>query len=119
MGDETAPTKGPEDQAPADEGEDVVLVQGENERGDACHVVRKRKGRLELGELRAVKEGRPLYGELVKLTRREEHERLFDVEVLAKAPEPEPAKRGGPAQIATDAYRRNWEAIFGPRNRLN
>ncbi|WP_437580165.1 hypothetical protein [Sorangium sp. So ce887] len=37
------------------------------------------------------------------------------MEVLLPAPHGADAPRSGPAQVATDAYRSNWEAIFGPR----
>lgn len=106
------------------EREDVVLVGNRVEGGDGYHVLRKRDERVELGELRAAKSGRPVHGELVRLRARENAERLFDVEVLAKAPKPErdraddgqaALERSGPAQVATDAYRKNWDTIFGAR----
>ena len=65
-----------------------------------------------------VREGRPLHGELVRLKAREESGRLFDVEVLHKA-KPEPQRTApGPAQVATDAYRKNWDRVFA-KNRPN
>ena len=117
MSDADVPAK--KSDVPAKKGEDVVLVHGKTERGDGYHVLRKRADRLELGELRNTRDGQPIHGELVKLTPRSEHERLFDVEVLAKGPA-EPARAGtGPVQVATDSYRANWDAIFGPREPLN
>jgi hypothetical protein len=95
---------------------DVVFIHGPVERGDGFQVVRAREDRIELGELRPVEEGRPLHGDLVRLKQREDHTQLFDVEVLCEAPRG-PAQRGGPAQVATDAYRTNWEAIFGERDK--
>jgi hypothetical protein len=96
--------------------EDVVFVHSPIESGSGYRVIRKREDTIEVGEIRAVEEGRPLHGDLVRLRPRAEHERLFDVEVLLDRPKAagEPV-RSGPAQVATDAYRTNWEAIFGQR----
>jgi hypothetical protein len=94
---------------------DVVLV-GPATSTESHAVLRQREDRLELGELRAVREGRPLQGsgELVKLRPREEHERLFDVDVVTALPSPPGQGRSGPPQVASDAYREGWELIFGP-----
>jgi hypothetical protein len=99
--------------------DDVVFVHGPAESGEGVRVIRKRQATLELGEIRPVKDGRPLSGELVKLKPREESERLFDVEVVASRQEIAEMTRGhaGPAQVATDAYRENWEAVFGRPNK--
>ena len=99
--------------------EDVVLIGGPTESGDGHQVLRKRDERLEYGEIRTVREGRPLHGELVRLKPRTESERLFDVEVLhASKPDAAERKTAGPAQVATDAYRRNWERVFA-KNQAN
>src|SRR6185503_9594165 len=92
-----------------------VFVHSPLEKGEGYRVIRKRDDSLEVGELRSVQEGRPIQGEMIRLTPREEHERLFDVEVVLPRPEHPDASRSGPAQVATTAYRRNWEAIFGAR----
>jgi hypothetical protein len=115
--DKDEPPRGPSGSTPA-ETQDVVFVHSPVEHGDGFRVIRRREDRIEIGELRPTEEGRPLHGELVKLTPREEHARLFDVEVLLAAPQPaaEP-QRTGPAQVATDAYRSNWDAIFGEREK--
>jgi hypothetical protein len=96
--------------------EDVVFVHGPLEQGEGYRVLRRRDDTLELGEIRSVQEGRPIHGEMVRLSPRKEHERLFDVEVLVPKPEPVGPPRSGPAQVATHAYRTNWEAIFGGRD---
>jgi hypothetical protein len=102
--------------------EDVVLIGGPVANGEGVRVLRKRADSIEFGEMRSVKEGRPIHGEIVRLTPRSEHDRLFDVEVLASQKELA-GKTGlghaGPAQVATHAYRENWDAIFGPREALN
>lgn len=97
--------------------QDVVFIHSPVEEGRGFRVIRQREDRLEIGELRPTEEGRPLTGDLVRLTPREEHARLFDVEVLLEAPRPARTQRTGPAQVATDAYRSNWEAIFGAREK--
>jgi hypothetical protein len=96
--------------------EDVVFVHGPLEQGEGFRVIRRRDDALELGELRSVQEGRPIHGEMVRLSPRKEHERLFNVEVLVPKPAPADPPRSGPAQVATPAYRTNWEAIFGSRD---
>lgn len=97
--------------------DDVVFVHSPSEDGRGLRVVRKREDSIELGEIRAVEEGKPLHGDLVRLKQRKEHERLFDVEVLVEHPRAQlqEGSRSGPAQVATDAYRSNWDAIFGAR----
>jgi hypothetical protein len=102
------------DQAPATKVDDVVFVHSPTEGGDGLRVVRKRGEALEIGELRGIREGQPIHGDVVKLTPREGQDRVFDVEVLLKAPAPRLAPaRTGPAQVASAAYRSNWESIFG------
>jgi hypothetical protein len=96
--------------------EDVVFVHSPAEGGEGYRVIRKRDDVVEMGEIRTVQEGKPLHGDLVKLRPRKEHERLFDVETILTREEVGTARQhAGPAQVATDAYRENWEAIFGRR----
>lgn len=94
---------------------DTILVYGKSQENDAYSVLRKRGESVELGALREVEEGKPLHGELVKLSRRAEHPLLFDVNVLLKNEDATPKLEGrsGPAQVATEAYREGWEIIFG------
>jgi hypothetical protein len=105
----------PKEEKP-DKTDDVVFVHSPTEKGDGFRVVRKRADTIEVGEIRALQEGRPVHGEVVKLSPREEHGQLFDVDVLLPAPAGDRAEasRSGPPQVATDAYRKNWDAIFGP-----
>jgi hypothetical protein len=95
---------------PPREKDDTLFVYGKNDA--AYSVLRKRGESVELGALREVEEGKPLHGELVKLSRRSEHPLLFDVNVLHDSA-PKLSERSGPAQVATDAYREGWEIIFG------
>lgn len=92
--------------------EDVVFIHSPSEDGKGLRVLRKRDDSLEIGEIRALEEGRPVHGDVVRLKQREEHDRLFDVEVLMERPRPR-LSQSGPPQVATDAYRSNWEVIFG------
>jgi hypothetical protein len=96
---------------PADRRDDLLLVCGPAEHGDGYTVVRQRRDVLEAGELRTLERGKPIVGEVVRLSKRPEHGLLFDVEVLHDASPS--AARTGPAQVATKAYRENWESIFG------
>jgi hypothetical protein len=98
---------------------DVVFVRGPSDDGQGVNILRLRDDRVETGELRAAKDGQPIHGELVKLEQRPEHERLYDVEVLAEAPHaPALGPRKGPAKVATEAYRDGWDQIFGKSLKL-
>jgi hypothetical protein len=126
----------------SDRDEDVVLLHSPTESGDGIHVVRKRKDTIEVGELRPMKEGQPIHGEVVRLTQRSENENLFDCEVMVPSPtrkapelpaapaasaapktpapeEPTGVQHKGPPRVATDAYRGGWDAIFGKRENKN
>ena len=95
---------------------DVALLYSPTEDGQGARILRARKGRLEPGEVRPVKDGKPLMGsELVRLTPREGAPSTCDVEVLherAAAPTTD-----GPPKVATEAYRAQWDRIFKPRAR--
>lgn len=97
--------------------DDVVMVHSPMDDGEGYHVLRMREGNVELGAIRNIREGAPIHGDVVRLSPRTEHQNLFNVEVLVKGPRAEEPSRSGPAQVATDAYRTNWEMIFGGRDR--
>lgn len=94
--------------------EDVVLVHGRTDDGEGHVVLRKRGETLSLGEMRPMREGRPITGDLVRLTPREGVPNVADVEVLHAAASTE-SGRAGPAQVSSDAYRAGWSAIFGEK----
>jgi hypothetical protein len=94
--------------------EDVALVYGQSSDGAGVRVIRKRADRVELGEIRPLEHGKPLGGEVVQLRQRGEGP-LFDVEVQVPAPKAAALSSAGPAQVATDEYRRNWDAIWSKR----
>jgi hypothetical protein len=107
---------GPPDPRDPEAPTDVVLLAGPTEDGEGLRVVRARKERFETGEVRPLKDGKPLgTGEIVKLAPRPGSPRVCDVEVLTKlGPErPEQPRGNGPPQVATSAYRESWERIFG------
>jgi hypothetical protein len=105
--------------------EDVALICGVGANGSDLHVLRRRNNRIETGIARALREGQPIQGELVRLRPREQFPLLCDVEVElevangrtnqdAKA-EPNAVRVGpthGPAQVSNDSYRKNWDAIW-------
>jgi hypothetical protein len=101
---------------------DVALIHGVTPDGEGLKILRARGDRLELGAVRPLREGTPITGEVVTLRPRPSFPALCDVETHFKPPEPasdrqEPApsaavQRTGPAQVATDEYRRNWDAIW-------
>ena len=101
---------------------DVALIHGVTSDGEGLKILRARGDRLELGAVRPLREGAPITGEVVTLRPRANFPALCDVETLFKPSEPgsdrqEPApsaavQRTGPAQVATDDYRRNWDAIW-------
>jgi hypothetical protein len=107
---------------------DVVLMGGATDDGEGARVLRARPGRIDTGEVRPMRDGRPIAsGEVVRLERRADSRALFDVHVECVVPEttaaenvqPSPSSRseGGPPQVATRAYRDNWEVTFGLRRR--
>ena len=109
-----------DDGEPEPKPEDVVLLGGPTEDGEGVRVLRARAQArsVEVGEVRPMKEGRPITGgEVVKLVPRPKSPRVCDVEVLAKVSPPSAgagaAARVGPAQVATREYRDSWERIFG------
>jgi hypothetical protein len=96
---------------------DVLFVGPRTEDGEGHKVLRKRDESLEVGELRDVKEGKPIHGELVKLTPREGEDRTFDVDVLhaKKDTGASDTARKGPAKVTTAAYRDNYDQIFASK----
>jgi hypothetical protein len=112
---------------------DVVLLAGATEDGEGAKVLRARSGRIEAGEVRPLREGKPLAsgGEVVRLLPRKDAPALYDVRVEhvvegaaapdRDAPHAQPAKpsaRSKPAQVATRAYRDSWERTFGTPDKL-
>lgn len=96
---------------------DVAAVCGKDEHG--LYILRRRSadGPVEAGVVRPLVEGKAIAGEVISMQPRAEAPFLFDVKTEMAAPAaPEPAANG-PAQVATDSYRRGWDAIWGRRPR--
>lgn len=103
-------------------GEDIVLVGPRLPSGVGHHVLRKRGDRIEAGSISPLEEGKPIHGDLVRLEARDEPG-LYDVRVEHAAPKATPRmaphtakrleERSGPAQVASDDYRRGWTRLFG------
>ena len=96
---------------------DVALVLDRTEDADGYRILRHRQAtnEIELGSIVPLKEGRPIEGEVVSLSQHKNVPFLYDVET--ELPDPRGSERRpvsqGPAQVATDDYRRGWEAIWG------
>jgi hypothetical protein len=101
---------------------------GRTEDGAGLDVIRKRGEVLQRGVVRPLEEGEPINGEGVKLDQRGSS-LLFDVTVHCtggawgenvEAVEPlrqagthaDAITRGHPARVASEDYRRNWDAIW-------
>jgi hypothetical protein len=108
------PKQPAEAQAASKSGEDVALVYGVSDDGHGLDVIRKRQGRLEAGTVRPLEEGKPIHGEVVRLKPRPQAPLVCDVEVDLPKEAARPSSTG-PAQVATDQYRKNWDAIYKDR----
>jgi hypothetical protein len=97
---------------------DLALVFGPSPDGRGVHVLRRRSGSdtVEAGVLRPLEEGRAITGEVVHLAPRPEAPFLFDCETDEELSTPR-ARDAGPPRVATDEYRRGWDAIWGARAR--
>jgi hypothetical protein len=98
---------------------DVVMPRGKTADGQGTQVLRARPGRLEAGEVRPMREGKPLTaGEVVSLQQRADAPALYDVKVehVVEAPAAK-GTHAGPAQVATPEYRESWERVFGAGSR--
>ena len=95
---------------------DVAIVCGVSDDGQGVDIIRRRGERLEAGTVRRLEQGKPIHGEVVRLRPRDQFPLICDVEVEMPAPGQSavgaPAT-GRPAQVATETYRKNWDAIYG------
>lgn len=97
---------------------DLAFVVGRSEDGEALHVLRRRAatGLVETGLVRPLRAGQAITGEVVNLEPREESPLLFDCETDRELSAPG-AGSAGPPQVASNEYRRGWDAIWGGRAR--
>ena len=91
---------------------DVVILGPPTADGAGVHVLRAREEKVEVGELRALEEGRPIVGEVVTLAPRKDNPRVWDVKDSFRAPG---SAGKGPAKVATEAYRDGWDEVFGKK----
>jgi hypothetical protein len=98
--------------------EDVAVICGLSPDGEGVNIIRKRGERVEAGTVRRLEEGKPIHGELVQLQPRPGQPLVCDVEVKLAAPSQlREAHNAGPAQVATESYRKNWDAIYKRKGR--
>jgi hypothetical protein len=95
-------------------GKDVAIVLDRTEDRRGLQVLRRRgdDDSVEVGTVRPLEEGKPIEGEVVSLKPRADVPFVFDVKTHLPAPAPRPTA-DGPAQVATPAYRRGWDEIWG------
>jgi hypothetical protein len=103
---------------------DVALILHPTEDNEGFQILRQRAPDrpLELGTLRPLREGHPIDGEVVTLRPRKDMPLVCDVKVELADPHPDRGTTDGPPQVATDRYRRGWDAIWGdvrPAGKLN
>ncbi|MDD9940470.1 MAG: hypothetical protein OXU20_05345 [Myxococcales bacterium] len=96
---------------------DLAFVHGPTEDGEGARIIRCRDGELLAGEVRPLKEGQAVNEQtLVRLRPVEPSSPVCEVEVVHDPAEAQGAQkarhRAGPAQVATDTYRRNWQQVF-------
>lgn len=68
------------------------------------------------GEIRPVKDGEPIFGDMVRLDRKGDSN-VYGVETLLENPmKPEPPRGGKrPPMVSSEAYREGWERVFGSK----
>lgn len=95
---------------------DIALVFDQTDDRQGYQILRRRAEDrpFEIGTIRPLEEGKPIEGEVVTMRRRKDIPVLFDVEVQL----PETRRADGPAQVATEDYRRGWDAIWGRPQRV-
>ena len=101
---------------------DVVILGPPTADGAGVQVLRARDEKVEIGELRALEEGRPIVGEIVTLAPRKHNPRVCDVKDSYRAPGSPgttalavAVAHKGPAKVSTEAYREGWDEIFGKK----
>jgi hypothetical protein len=94
---------------------DVALVIGRDEEGVRIIRRRSQEAPLEAGVLQPLREGHPISGEVISLKQRADFPFAYDV--TTELPAPEASESDGPPQVASPAYRKGWDAIWGGRRR--
>lgn len=95
---------------------DVAMILDRTEDNEGFQVLRRRSENdpVEVGTLRPLREGKPVDGDVISLRQRRDLPFLFDVKTeVAVESEARRGTSAGPAQVATEDYRRGWDAIWG------
>jgi hypothetical protein len=92
----------------------VIALAPPNERGEQRVLRARADGRVCAGALVPMRDGRPFPAgaEVVQLS--DAKGRTAHATTLYTAPSPA-AARGGPAKVATTAYREGWDQVFGTK----
>lgn len=98
---------------PSTQHDDVALIHGRTEDGRGLRILRRRQDRIEAGAVMPLEPGKPIVGEVVRLEPRKESPLLCDVHVEYTPPQESRPTTTGPAQVATEQYRQNWDLVFG------
>lgn len=99
-------------------GKDMVLLHSPTEDGEGIRAIRAKDDKVDLAELRPLKEGQDVsHSEVVRLTPHKELPALCDVDVMYSPNESESHQstatdHAGPPRVASRAYRKNWDTIF-------
>jgi hypothetical protein len=101
----------------AQQNHDLMILHSATPDGEAIHALRSRPGRLDLAELRPLKNGQDVsHFEVVNLKPHKDMPNLCDVDVLYSPKKVESEQtvshHAGPPAVATEAYRKNWNRVF-------
>ncbi|HEY2900221.1 MAG TPA: hypothetical protein VGL59_06580 [Polyangia bacterium] len=101
--------------------DDVAVICGRTDDQEGFQILRRRAKDqpVEMGTLRPLREGKNIDGEVISLKPRADYPFVCDVKVELASPNPERAgvedAPSGPAQVASEDYRRGWDAVWGHR----
>jgi hypothetical protein len=119
-GEAPAPVNAGEGESPSrTSGDDVALICRVSEDRRSADILRRRGDQLELGTVRPLEEGKPISGEVVRLRPRPQAPFVCDVEVQFDGRPSQPSQLSGPPQVASERYRRGWDAIYKARTEPN
>ena len=94
---------------------DIAVAVGKDEHG--IHILRRRSedAEVEAGVVQPLTEGQPIQGEVITMRSRPDLPHVFDVKTELANPNAEAPRStsAGPSQVATESYRKGWDAIWG------
>lgn len=85
---------------------DRLIMGSEISDGVRVFVRKNKDDEISCGTLELTKEGKPVDGEIVKLS--EVSDSVYDVESIYKSP--------GPSKVASKKYKDGWDRIFGNKD---